>query len=114
MVSIKLPTVRCPGCGADLSIAPIEIDHIHPRSRGGSDKTWNRQLLCRDCNRSKGDKLLRDWRPELLDENGNLMSWEQQQLSPEQRAVPAPRLSRGARRRLGLGRRKKAWPPNLA
>jgi len=45
---------RCAYCGAkDL---PLEVDHIHPRSRGGSDRVSNLTLACRDCNQAKGNQ----------------------------------------------------------
>lgn len=35
---------------------PFEIDHIFPRSRGGSDKAANLVVSCRSCNASKADR----------------------------------------------------------
>ena len=34
----------------------FEIDHVIPRSRGGSDRVSNLVLSCHDCNRAKGDR----------------------------------------------------------
>ena len=34
---------------------PLEIDHIHPRSLGESDRISNLTLACRPCNRKKGN-----------------------------------------------------------
>ena len=31
----------------------LEIDHVVPLARGGSNRLENLQLLCRDCNRRK-------------------------------------------------------------
>ena len=39
-----------------------EIDHILPISRGGGDQTDNLAIACRPCNRSKGAKLLSEWK----------------------------------------------------
>ena len=33
---------------------PMESDHVWPKSRRGPDSRWNRQKLCRRCNRRKG------------------------------------------------------------
>lgn len=36
----------------------LEVDHILPVSRGGSDNISNLQTLCFDCNRGKSNKIL--------------------------------------------------------
>jgi 5-methylcytosine-specific restriction endonuclease McrA len=33
------------------------VDHIVPRSQGGTDEDDNLQLLCRSCNSSKGGRF---------------------------------------------------------
>jgi hypothetical protein len=45
---------RCSQCGAD---SYLEFDHVIPRSRGGATSVTNLQLLCRRCNRQKGDRI---------------------------------------------------------
>ena len=45
---------RCNGCKGKYDIKDLEIDHIVPKSRGGSDDLENLQLLCGHCNRTKG------------------------------------------------------------
>ncbi|MFG1946151.1 RNA-guided endonuclease IscB [Nonomuraea sp. NPDC048826] len=42
---------RCAYCGA--SGVPLNIDHIRPRSRGGSDRISNLALVCVPCNQAK-------------------------------------------------------------
>jgi len=42
---------RCQLCGAGRL---LEIDHILPIARGGTNNPANLQVLCRPCNRSKG------------------------------------------------------------
>jgi len=44
---------KCAYCGAEN--VPLEIDHIHPRSKGGSDRVSNLTLACRPCNQRKGN-----------------------------------------------------------
>ncbi|TSE32493.1 RNA-guided endonuclease IscB [Tepidimonas charontis] len=44
---------KCAYC--DAKDVPLEIDHILPRSRGGSDRVSNLVIACHDCNRAKGN-----------------------------------------------------------
>jgi 5-methylcytosine-specific restriction endonuclease McrA len=44
---------KCAYCGAEN--VPLEIDHIHPRSKGGSDRVSNLTLACHPCNQRKGN-----------------------------------------------------------
>ncbi len=43
---------------------PMEVDHVMPVARGGSDDFDNLVCACRKCNRSKGAKLVSEWRCE--------------------------------------------------
>ena len=47
---------RCAGCRMDFPFKIFEVDHLIPRSRGGTDHLDNLQLLCPHCNRIKGDR----------------------------------------------------------
>ncbi|MFC4896296.1 RNA-guided endonuclease IscB [Streptosporangium amethystogenes subsp. fukuiense] len=57
----------CAYCGA--SGVPLNLDHIHPRSRGGSDRISNLTLACIGCNQTKNatpvQEFLKD-KPALL------------------------------------------------
>ncbi|SIO86444.1 RNA-guided endonuclease IscB [Nocardiopsis sp. JB363] len=44
----------CVYCG--VTDTPLNLDHVHPRSRGGSDRVSNLVLACVPCNRTKGDR----------------------------------------------------------
>ncbi len=50
--------VFCQGCGADYNFDPrvLEVDHINPRSQGGTDAYDNLTLLCPPCNKEKRDR----------------------------------------------------------
>lgn len=45
---------QCAYCGKEG--VPLEIEHIVPRSRGGSDRVSNLTLACHDCNQRKGSQ----------------------------------------------------------
>jgi len=40
---------------------PFELDHILPKSRGGSDRVSNLALSCHDCNQAKADRTAREF-----------------------------------------------------
>jgi len=48
-------------CVACKQSENLEVDHIVPLSRGGSNDLENLQLLCATCNRSKGTKTMEEW-----------------------------------------------------
>lgn len=48
---------RCQYCGRRAREARLNIDHIVPRSRGGSTTWENVVVACVDCNLRKGDHL---------------------------------------------------------
>ena len=45
---------KCVECGSNEN---LEYDHIIPHSKGGGNTERNIQLLCEECNRSKGAKI---------------------------------------------------------
>lgn len=50
---------RCAYCDADG--IPLQIDHVVPRSRGGSDRASNLTLACAACNHAKGAQRIEDF-----------------------------------------------------
>ncbi|MXZ54822.1 MAG: HNH endonuclease [Gammaproteobacteria bacterium] len=52
----------CVGCDTQFPFRVMEVDHMLPRSRGGTDHADNLQLLCSGCNKSKGNKTMAEWR----------------------------------------------------
>lgn len=40
---------------------PFEVDHVMPRSRGGTNQETNLVCACRTCNRSKKDRTPEEW-----------------------------------------------------
>ena len=52
----------CKGCDTHFPFRVMEVDHILPISRGGTDHPDNLQVLCSGCNRSKGGNTMAEWR----------------------------------------------------
>ena len=48
----------CQYCGKRPPDAVLELDHIHPRSKGGDDDPLNLVTSCWECNRGKSAKVL--------------------------------------------------------
>ncbi len=58
---------RCAICGHSPGVRMMEVDHIKPRSKGGTDDISNLQLLCGPCNRRKSardDQAFRGYKAE--------------------------------------------------
>ncbi len=58
---------RCAYCGQEG--VPLQIEHIHPQSRGGTNRISNLTLACQSCNRAKGNREIQEFlqrRPERL------------------------------------------------
>ena len=58
----------CGGCGDHMRQRNLTIDHIVPRSKGGSDDIENLQLLCQACNSMKGNRTQEYLMERLRDE----------------------------------------------
>ena len=52
----------CAGCDTHFPFRVMDVDHMLPRTKGGTDHPDNLQLLCSGCNRSKGGKTMAEWR----------------------------------------------------
>src|SRR6266700_5547883 len=48
---------KCVECGVGGPGAYLEFDHVIPYSKGGASTEGNVQLLCRNCNLRKGDRI---------------------------------------------------------
>ena len=48
---------QCAYCSAEN--VPFEVEHIQPKSKGGSDRVSNLTLACHDCNQKKGNQDVR-------------------------------------------------------
>jgi len=58
---------QCAYCGVEG--VPLEIEHIKPKSKGGSNRISNLTLACCECNQKKGNQEIEDFlsgKPDLL------------------------------------------------
>ncbi len=57
----------CAYCGATAT--PLEIEHIKPKSKGGSDRGSNLTIACHSCNQAKGNQEIEQFlsnKPSIL------------------------------------------------
>lgn len=81
-ILVKNVGAICWGCGFDFGDLPhgsrhLELDHVNPKSAGGSDHLDNRALLCSPCNKDKRndwtliklrkESMGREWRKHPID-----------------------------------------------
>ena len=58
---------KCAYCGATET--RLEIEHIKPKSKGGSDRVNNLAIACHDCNQAKGNQEIEQFlsgKPDVL------------------------------------------------
>ncbi len=60
-------------CAYGCRHAATTLDHVVPKSRGGSNDADNLVASCERCNTSKGNKLLHEWRPGLVLVRGRIV-----------------------------------------
>lgn len=59
---LKKANGRCSLCGATKKETVLHVDHVVPRSRGGTNDESNLQVLCLKCNLGKSNKDATDFR----------------------------------------------------
>jgi 5-methylcytosine-specific restriction endonuclease McrA len=57
---------RCQYCGSRKNPVELTLDHILPRSRGGTNAPWNIVTACVGCNQRKGNRTPEEARMPLL------------------------------------------------
>lgn len=58
---------KCAYCGVEN--VSFEVEHIHPKSKGGTNRISNLAIACHNCNQEKGNRDIRDFlsgKPDLL------------------------------------------------
>jgi 5-methylcytosine-specific restriction endonuclease McrA len=48
-------------CYCQAKEVPLEIEHVIPKSKGGSDRVSNLTLACRPCNQKKGNSTVQEF-----------------------------------------------------
>ena len=66
---------HCNGCNVHFEDRHLEMDHIIPRAKGGTNHADNFQLLCGNCNRRKGTKTQAEFKSELAQDRGIDTTW---------------------------------------
>lgn len=57
---LKKTNFSCKYCGRKPPEVELELEHIIPKSKGGTDDMNNLVPACRDCNRGKGTIILKE------------------------------------------------------
>ncbi len=60
---------KCAYCGK--TDVPLEVEHIVPKSRGGSDRVDNLTISCRECNQEKGNQTAEEFGYPEVQEKAN-------------------------------------------
>lgn len=58
---------KCAYCG--ITDVPFEVEHIKPKSKGGSNRISNLTISCHNCNQAKGNQKIEDFlsgKPDIL------------------------------------------------
>lgn len=63
---------QCAYCAVTLDISSFTIDHVFPKSLGGSGLLSNLYPSCRDCNTKKGNLVLDVFRRKIKEESENV------------------------------------------
>lgn len=75
---------QCAYCGSKVNIT---LDHITPKSKGGSDKITNVLCACNNCNKSKGHQKWYDWYIQqtffTTDRLSDIIEWQNQRVETD-------------------------------
>lgn len=66
---LMLTGSRCFYCGFGLTVSSCRIEHIVPKSRGGSNRIANLAPSCSICNAKKRDRTIDELRAHVLNNN---------------------------------------------
>lgn len=77
---------QCAYCGKTPPEVSLEVDHIEPKSKGGSDDVNNLVTACFDCNRGKKNIKL-DKIPNKINDNLEILKEKEEQLKEYRKYV---------------------------
>ena len=63
---------HCAYCGREIAYKDMQVDHIHPQYKGGSDDIGNLMPSCRACNFRKGTLSVEQFRRDIKDQCDSL------------------------------------------
>ncbi len=63
---------QCAYCHGQSGDPVLEVEHVHPKSRGGSNRVGNLVIACRDCNKVKENRDAGEWARDLAPARGRL------------------------------------------
>jgi len=63
---------KCAYCGGLSGDNVLQVEHIHPKTKGGTDKISNLTISCRGCNEAKGSLTLDQWEKVLHSSPGEI------------------------------------------
>lgn len=94
----------CPGCLRGKHFEDFHLDHIVPKTKGGADYDHNIQLLCHNCNATKGSGTMHDLDMRLA-RRGLRPSQERRRevAAMAEAAAPAPAVQRQPSHHSGHG-----------
>lgn len=75
----KRDLFTCKYCGKKPGETVLEVDHIIPRYKKGTDEIENLITSCFDCNRGKGKRMLNELTPEMQ-KNADILKEKKEQL----------------------------------
>jgi hypothetical protein len=72
---------HCAYCGKEIDCKDMQVDHVHPKHKGGSDDIDNLMPACRACNFRKGTLSVEHFRREIQDQCDSLCKTFQGRMS---------------------------------
>lgn len=62
----------CQYCGGASKDKRLEVEHMHPKSRGGSNRLKNLNIACHTCNSDKNNNTLEEYLEQLKKQKNNI------------------------------------------